>query len=246
MDFNLLTYQTLDSTNEEAIRLYQKGDLTIPTVISANYQSEGKGYGNNFWESAAGKNLTFSIACFPEFIEPSDQFVLTQIISLSLLEVVSEVIRDKHITIKWPNDLYVADKKIAGVLIRNFIKSNKIDFSVIGVGLNVKQKIFHSDAPNPTSLAIEAGQIFQTEVILKNILQRFGSYMNELTSPAQPESINNLYVKNLYRLKQPNRYKDIEGVFTAEIVGINEFGQLKLISKDGREQVYGFKEVEFL
>ncbi len=246
MDFNLLTYQTLDSTNEEAVRLYQKGELTVPTVIIANYQSEGKGYGSNFWESAAGKNLTFSITCFPKFIEPSDQFVLTQITSLSLLEVVSEVIRDKQVTIKWPNDLYVADKKIAGVLIRNFVKSNEIDFSVIGVGLNVNQKIFHSDAPNPTSLFIETGQTFRTEEVLTKILQRFSAYMNNLTNQAQRDSINLQYVKNLYRLEQPNRFKDKEGIFTAKIVGIDEFGQLKLVSDDGCERVYGFKEVEFL
>ncbi len=246
MEFNHLTFQELDSTNEEAIRLYQKGELSTPTVIHSHYQSNGKGYGDNYWESAGGKNLTFSIACFPRMIEPSDQFILTQIISLSLWAVVSEVIPAKKIAIKWPNDLYVGNKKIAGVLIQNFIKGNSIDFSVIGVGLNVNQKVFLSDAPNPTSLIIETGKIFDTEVLLKKILQHFATYKNNLAALSLSETIHTRYLENLYRFGVFHRYKDKEGIFTAEITGINSFGQLKLITKKGEKRVYGFKEVEFL
>ena len=246
MEFNHLTFQKLDSTNTEAIRLYQKGELTSPTVIHAHYQSNGKGYGDNYWESAAGKNLTFSIACFPRMIEPSEQFILTQIISLSLWAVVTEVIPAKKISIKWPNDLYVGNKKIAGVLIQNFVKGNKIDFSVIGVGLNVNQKVFLSDAPNPTSLVIETGKVFDIEVLLKKILQHFAAYKNNLAALSLSGTIRSRYLENLYRFGELKQFKDNEGVFTAKITGINNFGQLMLLTEDGKKRIYGFKEIAFL
>ena len=246
MEFNHLTFQKLDSTNAEAIRLYQKGELTSPTVIYTHYQSNGKGYGDNYWESASGKNLIFSIACFPHFIEPSEQFILTQIISLSLWAVVTEVIPAKKISIKWPNDLYVGNKKIAGVLIQNFVKGNKIDFSVIGVGLNVNQKVFLSDAPNPTSLVIETGKVFDMEVLLKKILQHFAAYKNNLAALSLSGTIRSRYLENLYRFGKFHQFKDNESVFTAKITGINSFGQLMLLTEDGKKRIYGFKEIAFL
>lgn len=246
MEFKYFTFQELDSTNAEAIRLYKLGKIKTATVLRAINQTHGRGYGNNLWESEPKKNLTFSIACFPANIEPSEQFVLTEIISLSLLKVVSGIITKEKVSIKWPNDLYVNNKKIAGVLIQNFINGRKIDFSVIGVGLNVNQEVFVSDAPNPTSLAIVTKKHFVIEDLANKILQHFTTYMHQTDNTEMLKTIHNSYLTNLYKRGIPSLFKDKNGIFNAIITDINNFGQIRLTTEHGTERTYGFKEIEFL
>ncbi len=246
MNFNTISYTQLDSTNAEAIRLYRLKKITSATLITTREQTEGRGYATNLWESEPGKNLTFSYACFPHFIKPAGQFIITQIISLSLTEVVSEIIKSKKTTIKWPNDIYVNDKKIAGILIQNFVRGDSIDFSVIGTGLNVNQKKFTSDAPNPTSLSLETGKTFINEIILNKIMKRFNFYLDNLTSHSMRKTLKDSYLKNLYRLNQPAKFRDKNGIFTAVITGTDAYGQLILQNRKKEKLVYGFKEIEFL
>ena len=246
MNFNLKRYKLLDSTNAEAIRLYQSNKATSGTVIIADEQTGGKGYGNNKWESEAGKNLTFSILLKPHFIEPSEQFIITQLISLSIHENLESILRKKSVSIKWPNDIYVGDKKIAGILIQNFIKGNAIDMTIIGVGLNASQEKFISDAPNPTSIIIESGMDCPLDNLLEDILETFNRYISEFQSNGSFSLITNLYLDKLYRFGKKTNFKDKQGSFMATIKGINEFGQLQLIDDAGSERVYGFKEIEFV
>ena len=246
MEFNRIDYNTLPSTNAEAVRLYKLGTITSATVITAVIQTNGKGYGSNYWESEPGKNLTFSMVCFPKEVDPSKQFILTQIISMALLETVSKIITSKPVTVKWPNDLYVGNKKIAGVLIQNFVKGSAIDVSIIGVGLNINQKVFTSNAPNPTSIINETGNEFAPDVLLSQISQRFGFYLEHLSTSSVIESVTENYMQHLYRLGQRGKYKDKNGPFTASIAGIDNYGRLILQHENGNKQTYGFKEVEFM
>jgi len=246
MKFNLIKYNSLDSTNAEAYRLYQSGKAVSGTVILTAEQTSGKGYGNNYWESEPGKNLTFSLLFEPQIIMPSDQFIITQIISLSVLEILSKIIKEKTCLIKWPNDIYINDNKIAGILIQNFIIGNNIDCSIIGVGLNVNQQKFLSDAPNPTSIKLESNNYHSLEEILDGILNRFNQYALQLPSPSFIKSLSNNYLNHLYRYGVSHTYRDSEGTFTAVITGISEYGQLLLKKDDKTIKAYGFKEVEFL
>ena len=246
MKFNLIKYNRLDSTNAEAYRLYKFGEAASGTVILTAEQMSGKGYGDNSWESEPGKNLTFSLLFKPKTIIPSDQFIITQIISLSVLEIISEIIKEKTCFIKWPNDIYVNDNKIAGILIQNFIIGNNIDCSIIGVGLNVNQQKFLSDAPSPTSIKLETGNQYSVEKILDSILNRFDQYARQLSSPSFINLLNNNYLKHLYHFGVPHTYRDSEGTFTAVITGISEYGQLLLKKDDETVKAYGFKEVQYL
>lgn len=246
MKFNLIKYNSLDSTNAEAVRLYKEGKAKSGTVIQTTEQASGKGYGDNRWESEPGKNLTFSLLIKPQAITPSSQFIITQIISLSVQEILSGIIKEKTCFIKWPNDIYVNDNKIAGILIQNFIIGNNIDCSIIGVGLNVNQQEFLSDAPNPTSIKLETGNQHSLEKILNDILTRFNQYARQLPSPSFINLLNNNYLKHLYHRGVPHTYRDSEGTFTAVITGISEYGQLLLKKDDGTIKAYGFKEVHYL
>ena len=246
MEFTLIKHHHLESTNAEAHRLYQSGKAENGMVIIAEEQSNGKGHGDNAWESEPGKNLTFSILFKPAFIEPAHQFAITQIISLSLWEVLDSILRKKKVTIKWPNDIYVGDKKIAGVLIQNFIKANSIDLSVIGVGLNVSQKHFFSDAPNPTSIILESGMECPHDNLLEDILETFAQYIERFNVPSSFTALTKSYLEKLYRIDGNAIYKDKNGLFSATISGISEYGHLLLTDNQGVQRSYGFKEVEFV
>jgi len=246
MIFDILKYKELESTNIEAIRLYQEGKARNGLVVLAEAQSDGKGYGNSRWESEPGKNLTFSILFKSSFIEPSKQFAITQLISLSLWEVLTSILRKKQVSVKWPNDIYVENRKIAGILIQNFIKGNNIDMAVIGIGLNASQKRFFSDAPNPTSIIIESGMECPHNNLLDDILETFNHNIEKYQSPESFDDLTKRYLKNLYRFGDNAIYKDKNGMFQAAISGISEYGHLILTDTGGRQRSYGFKEVEFI
>jgi BirA family biotin operon repressor/biotin-[acetyl-CoA-carboxylase] ligase len=246
MRFELLKYDMLDSTNVEAVRLYKTGKAVSGMVIVADEQTGGKGHGNNRWESERGKNLTFSVMFKPDFIEPSSQFVITQLISLSIWEVLQSILRKKHVSVKWPNDIYVGDRKISGILIQNFIKGNTIDMSVIGVGLNVSQKLFLSTAPNPTSVILESGMDCPLDNLLEDILETFDQYVKKYNNPALFNKLTKCYLTKLYRFGEQAIYKDAKETFTAAITGVSEYGQLLLTDANGVNRKFGFKEVELI
>lgn len=237
-------YDHLDSTNEEALRLVAEGRAEEGLVLQTYKQTQGRGAGENSWESAPGKNLTFSLILHPHFLEPSRQFVLTEMISLALFDVIERRLGSGHLSIKWPNDLWYKDKKLAGVLVQNRIKGNELDFSVIGVGLNVNQKKFLTDAPNPASLIHFSGKEENLPGLLDEILKQLSYYYEKIK--ADIKSLENLYLQKLYRLGEWGEYRDEAGNFTARISGINQYGQLLLTDSEENLRVYGFKEIIFL
>jgi BirA family biotin operon repressor/biotin-[acetyl-CoA-carboxylase] ligase len=244
MIFKIKYFDEIDSTNEEAIRRYLDTGVTFPVVVAARYQTFGKGYGNNVWESEKDKNLLFSLAFKPEKIIPSEQFLLTIIISLSLADIAGKMIPDKVIKIKWPNDIYVNDKKIAGILIRNFIQSNGIDYSVIGIGFNVNQKRFSEKVPNPTSVILETGEQIDLILLLNDILDRFLYYYEKVN--VESILLREKYLNKLYRFGKKSEFIDKDkNNFYGVIVGVSEYGQLLVETNDGKK-VFDFKEIEFV
>ena len=146
----LIHINETNSTNNYLQSLCSEQKVEELTVVVADFQTSGRGQRGNSWESDPGKNLLFSTVIFPEFLEARRQFLISQIISLAIKEELDTYTTD--ISIKWPNDIYWKEKKICGMLIENDLMGRNISQSIIGIGININQEIFHSSAPNPVSL----------------------------------------------------------------------------------------------
>lgn len=219
-----------DSTNLEARRMLAQSTVKQPFAIFANYQTSGRGQGDHTWSSTRGKNLTVSITIKPQ-IKATNQFYLTALTSISILQTVEEIIANTHqvydtqrVKIKWINDVYVGDNKIAGILISNDIVNDIIDNSIIGIGLNVNQTEFPADIPNPTSLKKETGKEYEIEHILDLLLKKFES--NIVLFKNTPDTLRELYIKHLYKFNEPHFYTISGKKELISIKGIDEFGDI--------------------
>lgn len=208
------------------------------TVVWTDYQTAGRGCGTNTWESERGKNLLFSMLIYPTDIAANEQFRITEAVSVALCQTLQAYI-DNKVEIKWPNDIYVGDKKICGILIENRLQGNTIKESIIGIGLNVNQREFKSDAPNPVSLYQLIGKETDLEELLKAFLAVFDETFNSKTTCLT-------YRERLYRRQKYATYATKTSCFTAKLMDVLPDGRLLLVDKDGQEQLYAFKEVAFI
>lgn len=234
MGWNVIHIEETDSTN----RWLRAHGAEAHTVVWADYQTAGRGCGTNCWESEQSKNLLFSMSFHPADLPARRQFLVSMAIANSLAKVVSRYVQD--VSIKWPNDIYVGDGKICGILIENTLKGSSITDSIIGVGLNVNQLQFVSDAPNPISLANLTGRTFDTEKLLQHLLEAFDEEWADL------EGVRSRYLAQLYRRTGFYRYRDAQGGFDAELVTVEDDGHLVLRNTDGYARRYAFKEVKFI
>nr|WP_319270617.1 biotin--[acetyl-CoA-carboxylase] ligase [uncultured Draconibacterium sp.] len=241
-DKNIIVFNELDSTNNYAKQLV-KEKAAQGTVVLAHYQDSGRGQVGNFWESEPNKNLLFSVLLYPGFLEAGKQFYISKIVSLALVEVLKEHIND--VKIKWPNDIYVGEKKIGGILIENTVKGITLDSSIVGVGVNVNQEQFLSDAPNPVSMKQLLKNDFDIHEILKAFLQKLENYI-EVLREGRLEKVDAEYFQSLFRNEGFYPYQKDGKAFSARIAGIGSFGQLQLEEPDGNVTEYMFKEVEFV
>ncbi|MDR2130258.1 MAG: biotin--[acetyl-CoA-carboxylase] ligase [Odoribacteraceae bacterium] len=236
-NFQVHEYPELDSTNEEAAR--RADELPDRSVIVAAKQSRGRGQGDNRWESEPGKNITMTILFKPERLPAGEQFSLSMAIALGTRDLVA-----RHVngcTIKWPNDIYVDDRKIAGILIEHVVMGNFIARSLCGVGLNVNQSRFLSGAPNPVSLAGLTGRELPTRAVMEELLACIDKRYREARDPrAQRRD----YLAHLYRGRGVHAWEDANGPFRAAVQGVNAHGQLLLHDERGATRAYNFKEVK--
>lgn len=242
-NFDIHWHNKLDSTNIFLKNELLKGHLEECYVVCAKSQFQGKGQGSNKWESAPNKNLTFSLLLKPNFVEIQAQFIISKAISLAIIEALNQL--KPGFCIKWPNDIYYEKNKIAGILIENSLSQNQLSTSIIGIGLNVNQTKFISDAPNPISLA----QIMDKETDVDNLLDKLLTSIKvyyELIERGEVSFLNEAYLNALFRKDGIHEYRDDEGYFSASIKGISEYGHLILNTTNGQEKTYAFKEVEFV
>ncbi len=233
MEWEIIHIAETDSTNRWLRERGGEGDM----VVVADYQTAGKGQGTNSWESERGKNLLFSVLYHPQRIPANRQFHISMAVSLAIADALGEHIGD--VSIKWPNDIYWRNAKICGILIENRLLGQTIRDSIIGVGVNVNQRQFHSNAPNPVSLWQIHGHETDRELLLQSILDKFTLYINK-------KEIKTQYLHQLYRRKGFHPYADKEGSFMAEIVDVEDDGHLLLCDDNGQQRRYAFKEVSFV
>ena len=202
----LIHLEETDSTNNYLQTLCAQQKVEELTTVVADFQTSGRGQRGNSWESEPLKNLLFSFVLFPDFLEARCQFLVSQIISLAIKEELSTYTED--ISIKWPNDIYWKDKKICGMLIENDLTGVHISRSITGIGINVNQETFCSDAPNPVSLKQINGQSYDCPQILASVMKRIKTYYNLLaTGKADIQSlIADRYACSLFRKEGFHRY----------------------------------------
>lgn len=249
MKFNIINIESLDSTNNHAQKLVSRRELVEGDVIITGHQESGKGHGSNLWESEEGKNLTFSLILEPDFISPSYQFVLTEIVSLSVRDILIKKLMPgniKNVSVKWPNDIYIEDKKIAGILFQNYIVGNKIDYSIVGIGINLNQEVFFSDAINPVSLINYTKEEVVVSEFLDELLNMIDLRYEKLKAELNYAEIKKEYMSNLYLYNRWSIYSDKNGRFEGRIFDIDEYGRLNIDTRNNNPRLYMYKEVEFI
>ena len=228
------------STNQLIWEMNREMELPEGYVVSTGFQLAGKGQPGNAWESSEGKNLLFSMVLRPLQLPMEELFLLSQLVSVAIKNTLE--VYTSNVTIKWPNDIYWNDKKLAGILIENSLQGNKIKMVVIGVGLNVNQQVFTSNAPNPVSLM----QITGKRKNRKQILQQLIKNIMDLYSEMNLVKIRSLYSESLYRKEGYHAFKDDNGYFEAKVYDIHSDGQLELEKDTGKRKSYYFKEVQYI
>lgn len=230
-----------DSTNRY-LHDYSGEEGELMTIVTTRYQSAGKGQGSNSWESERGKNLLVSIKVRPNGLPIERQYVLLEAMALAIRNVIASYA--PNTTIKWPNDIYVGDRKISGTLSECSFSGKYIDDCILGSGINVNQEIFLSDAPNPISLKQITGVDTDPDDILADIIEQLEQYLFAIDS-GNYMLVHSLYHTYLYRRQGFHLYEDKDGVFNAKIVDVRPNGYLELEREDGNRSLYAFKEVHF-
>lgn len=276
-----------DSTNT-FLKSYPRDPAQPYIAVMADYQTAGRGQRGNTWHSARGQNLLCSIRHHPTFLRPQQQFILSQLIALTITDGLSELLpdADEHLRIKWPNDIYWDDRKLCGILIEYELSATSIEQAIIGFGINVNQTDFDPapgdttlrlpsqgvlgstfrptslrliaaqtppTTPNPSPLTFDIPALFHaiTEHYVQSVATLQSSIVNavgDLESAATDSLVNlqTAYVRRLYRLGVPARYRDAQGDFTATLEGVNPDGTLRLRDNLNALRSYPFKEVAYI
>lgn len=240
--FRMIELDEVDSTNNFVKFFAAPGDSRM-MLVTAEYQTAGRGSDTNKWESEKGKNLLFSIQCFPHDLLASKMFSLSEITALAISTALGEYA--DGFSIKWPNDIYFGDNKVVGMLVENDLSGKLVQRSVIGVGVNVNQTTFLSDAPNPLSLAQILGHDVERRFVLEKIMEHFTRYLAMLDR-GESEEIHAAYLQRLYRKGMEAEYCDAGGHFVATLCDVQPSGHLLLQTADGEQRRYEFKEVKFV
>ena len=237
-------FPVLDSAMN-VVRSPEYSQSTSPyLLITADYQTAGRGQGKNTWESEDKKNLLFAFRFYPTRVKAVDQYLLLECISVAVAETLEKYLK-RRVAIKWPNDIYCGDQKICGILIEHDICGAYLSETRCGIGVNVNQSSFVSDAPNPVSLQQLLGKEVDRAAVLRNFLKFFmKAYMDVIGDGLSRVRLD--YYKRLYRAEGFYPYRDAEGMFEAELEGIMADGRLMLKDKSGRERIYAHKEVEYI
>ena len=247
--YRIVRLDEVDSTNRWLRERADRGEYADEDIVcvTAEHQTAGRGMGKNTWESEDGKNLLFSLLVHPTMIPPRWQYLLSMTMALALRDAIAKAVGDGRadkVRIKWPNDIYYADSKISGTLIDLTLASSGIKNMVIGTGVNVNQRQFLSDAPNPVSLLQITGEEYSRETLLTDIMENFHQRYSLLYNARETIIVD--YHKYLYRNDGYHTYADNNGPFLAEIVHVAPDGILTLRCQDGSERQYEFKEVKFV
>lgn len=246
--FNKWIYKSSSSsTNEDLVETVSKNRYKTNIVLYTYMQTAGKGQIGRNWYSGANNNLTFSLLFDLKSVLAQNQFNLNMICSLALtqaLELVSPILADK-LSIKWPNDIYYSDKKLAGILIQNTIQGNKIQKMILGIGLNVNESDFPKDLPNPIALREITGTTLDLQEFFSKLLRGISKVLEKLDQLTKSELLS-LYHSRMYLKDVLKEFEITESseFLQARIRGVNDIGQLLLENEQGLRK-FNFREIRY-
>ena len=250
--FRMIELEEVDSTNNFMRHLDTLSDHRM-TLVTTEFQTAGRGADTNHWESAKGENLLMSLRVMPSNLPVHRMFALSEATALAIVDTFDAILlstppkEGRGVSVKWPNDIYYGDSKVAGVLIENDLQGALVLRSIIGIGININQRRFLSDAPNPRSLADIIGHDIERRLVLEQFLDRFTYYFGQIENGRTDalDTLHERYIKHLYRRGEEHLYSDKDGTFRATLVDVESTGHLILRDTKGNQRRYAFKEVKY-
>lgn len=239
---NVIQIDSTDSTNSWMAE--NESSIPSPSLVFCNRQTAGRGQRGNSWESAPGENITASLIFHPMDFPASRQFSISEAISLAIVEFLQDL--GVVAMVKWPNDIYVGDRKICGILVENVVMEKTISRCIAGFGININQKRFLSDAPNPVSLSLLTGIDFDVPLLVEKLAFILDKYLGLLGSR---DMLHQKFLRNLWR-RDGNFYNFYDKVknepLKAYIHDVSPEGYITLITNEGESRDFAFKEVEYV
>lgn len=233
-------FDILSSTNDEAFDpRYGEGD-----VVWAGQQTAGRGQRGHKWLGGEGENLMFTAIFEPRFLPPVRQFLFSEAVALALVDAMREW--GIEAKIKWTNDIYVGDSKLAGILIEHRLVRGELARSIAGIGLNVNQTVFDDSLPNPVSMAQISGRQFDCREVLDSVAEKLQQRYMQLRQ-GEAGALQEEYHNTLYRLDEQHWFALPDGnSFRGTIRGVEASGALLVEEEEGAVGSYMFKEIEFV
>ena len=238
---DIIRLEATDSTNNWL--LCHESEMKGPSMVYCHNQTAGRGQRGNSWESEPGKNITASVIFFPQNFPAFKQFLISEAVALAIVDYLEE--KGVIAEVKWPNDIYVGDKKICGILVEHFVLGRNVTRSIAGFGININQTEFISDAPNPVSLKMITSKDYNIETEIERLAFIMNKYIHDL-SPEAP--LHDRFLKNLWRGRGIYEFFDRKNneKIRGSICDVAPDGVLTLDTISGQKRRYYFKEVEFI
>jgi len=244
----IFEFDRVDSTNTVADQIFQQRDPADGEVVWAHDQYAGRGQHDHTWVSEPGKNLSFTVILRPRFLPPHRQFMLNKAVALAVADFVAGALqKGPHppVSVKWPNDIYVGESKIGGILIENKIMGSKLDTSLVGIGINVNQRVFPPEIPNPTSLVSFLKQETDVREMLTWVCRHLESRYAALQEPGKG-NLDEAYDSRLLGFEQWRNYTLQGRISRGKIKGVNLTGQLLIETVTGTTLSFDHGEVGFI
>jgi BirA family transcriptional regulator, biotin operon repressor / biotin---[acetyl-CoA-carboxylase] ligase len=238
---NILILSTIDSTNNYAQSIVNTTSQHHNTIIQALHQSAGRGQRNNSWHSQADINLMMSIIIEHQQSQLQSQFILNMAICLGIADAIDTVVASKKCSVKWSNDIYINDKKIAGVLIENNIRGSNWTTSIIGIGININQLQFDNNQANATSIFAETGVVTSVDLFRNKLIESINVQLN--IAKKNPVDILKNYNAILYKTNEWQLFSTQNNTKKFCIQSVNEMGQL-IVNNGQADVAFSYGEIK--
>jgi len=234
---------TCHSTNDIAAEIVHAGLFEEGTVVITDNQVKGRGQRGTVWNANAGENLTFSVVLTPGFLPIQEQFLISQVTALAIRGYLGSYVAGTKV--KWPNDIYMNNRKAVGVLIENSLQGTHYASSIVGIGVNINQSVFENGYA--TSLARETGRTFSLAEEFHKLLKFLDAYYVRLRSGSHSDAIRNEYLSHLYGYQQDVKFLHKGNITNGSVTNVTKLGKLRVrLANEPEELEFGLKEIEWV